>query len=81
MLFLDGVYVEGRDGSLKRFRWVKAPTSDELTRLSHTIARRAGRFLQRQGLLECDTENSYLGADAVDDESMAHQKTPSCCSG
>jgi len=72
MLFLDGVYVEGRDGPLRRFQWVKAPTSDELTRLSHTIARRVGRFLQRQGLLESDAENRYVSADAVDDESMAH---------
>jgi len=29
MLFLDEVYVERPDGSL-RFRWVKAPTSAEL---------------------------------------------------
>ena len=72
MLFLDGVYIEGRDGSLRRFQWVKAPTRDELTRLSHTIARRVGRFLERQGLVESDTGNSYLGAEAVDDESMAH---------
>ncbi len=28
MLFLDGVYVERPDGSL-RFRWVKAPTSND----------------------------------------------------
>ena len=72
MLFLDGVYVEGRHGSLKRFQWVKAPTSDELTRLTHTIARRVGRFLQRQGLLESDAENCYLTGDAADDDSMAH---------
>jgi hypothetical protein len=37
MLFLDGVYVERPDGSLL-FRWVKAPTGAELTRLAHTIA-------------------------------------------
>ena len=66
------MYVEGRHGSLKRFQWVKAPTSDELTRLTHTIARRVGRFLQRQGLLESDAENCYLTGDAADDDSMAH---------
>jgi hypothetical protein len=38
MLFLDGVYVECGDVAL-RFRWVKAPTCAELTRLAHTIAR------------------------------------------
>ncbi|EAX8681593.1 IS91 family transposase, partial [Salmonella enterica] len=37
MLFLDGVYVEQSHGSA-RFRWVKAPTSPELTQLTHTIA-------------------------------------------
>lgn len=69
MLFLDGVYVVHRPGST-RFHWVKAPTSEELTRLTHAIARRVGRYLERQGLLERDTENSYLASDAVDDEPM-----------
>ncbi|WP_248900609.1 transposase, partial [Escherichia coli] len=56
MLFLDGVYVEQSHGSA-RFRWVKAPTSPELTQLTHTIAHRVGRYLERQGLLERDVEN------------------------
>ena len=72
MLFLDGVYVEGGHGTLVRFQWVKSPTSDELSQLTHAIARRVGRFLERQGLVECDAENSYLTGEAVDDESMAH---------
>ena len=67
MLFLDGVYVEQSHGSA-RFRWVKAPTSPELTQLTHTIAHRVGRYLERQGLLERDVENSYLASDAVDDD-------------
>ena len=69
MLFLDGVYVERPDGSA-RFFWVKAPTSQELTQLAHTIAHRVGRFLERQGLLERDAENSYLASDAVDEDHM-----------
>ena len=69
MLFLDGVYVDGPHG-LARFRWVKAPTSEELTRLAHTIAHRVGRFLERHGLLERDAENSYLSGDAVDEDPM-----------
>jgi hypothetical protein len=69
MLFLDGVYVERPDGSL-RFRWVKAPTNAELTQLTHTLASRVGRFLERQGLLERDAENSYLAGDAMDEGSM-----------
>ena len=54
MLFLDGVYVDGA-GSTVRFRWVKAPTDDELTQFTHTIAHRIARYLERQGLLERDT--------------------------
>ncbi len=69
MLFLDGVYVDQPDGSA-RFRWVKAPTSQELTQLSHTIAHRIGRFLERQGLLERDAENSYLTGETVDEDPM-----------
>jgi len=65
MLFLDGVYVERPGGSL-RFRWVKAPSGSELRRLAHTIAQRVGRFLERQGLLERDAENSYLAGDEVE---------------
>lgn len=70
MLFLDGVYVERPNGTA-RFRWVKAPTTEELTQLAHTIAHRVCRFLERQGLLERDAENSYLSGDAVDDDPMS----------
>ena len=59
MLFLDGVYIERPDGSLF-FRWVKAPSGAELTRSSQTLARRKGHYLERQGLVERDAENSYL---------------------
>ena len=70
MLFLDGVYIDGANGSAARFRWVKAPTRDELTQLAHTIAVRIARFLEREGLLERDAENSYLASDAVDEGPM-----------
>jgi len=66
MLFLDGVYIDSPHGSRVRFRWVKAPTSEELTQLTHTIAHRVARYLERQGLLVRDTGNSYLTADGVD---------------
>ena len=61
--YFDGVYVDNPHRSVW-FRWVKAPTSTELTRLARTIIRRVGRFLERQGLLERDAENSYLAGDA-----------------
>jgi hypothetical protein len=70
MLFLDGVYVDGPHG-LAQFRWVKAPTPEELTQLAHTIAHRVGRFLERQGLLERDAENSYLAGEAVGEDPMS----------
>lgn len=70
MLFLAGVYVERPDGRL-RFRWVKAPLSAELTQLADTITRRVGRYLERQGLLERDAENSYLAGDAGEDDPMS----------
>ena len=52
MLFLDGVYVGDRKyGSAVRFQWIQPPTSEELTRLTHTIAKRIGGYLEGQGLL------------------------------
>jgi len=71
MLFLDGVYIDRSDGSA-RFRWIKAPTREELTQLAHTIASRVGRFLERQGLLERDADDCMdaggtpPGMEAVD---------------
>ena len=40
--------------------------TDELTRLTHTIAHRVARYLVRQGLLERDTGNIYLTPEAMD---------------
>jgi hypothetical protein len=37
-----------------------------LTRLTQTLARRIGRYLERQGLLERDAENSYLAGDELE---------------
>ncbi len=58
--FLNGVYIGGSSGHPLRFRWVKAPTRNELTQLTHTIAQRIGRYLERQGLLEPD--NPFSGS-------------------
>ena len=55
MLFLDGVYIGGSNGRSLRFRGVKAPTSDELIKLTHSIASRVARYHERQGLLERDS--------------------------
>ena len=69
MLFLDGVYV-GEANSTAQFRWVKAPTSVELTQLTHIIAQRLARYLERQGLLERDAENSHLALESADEDPM-----------
>jgi ribosomal protein S27E len=75
MLFLDGVYTGGSNRLPVRFRRVKAPTRDELTRLTYTIAYRVARYLERQGLLERDTGNIYLTPEALDasDEDPSNQ--------
>ena len=75
MLFLDGVYIEPRHGDHPSFRRAKAPTSNELTKLTHTIAHRVGRYLERRGLLERDTGNIYLTPEALDasDEDPSNQ--------
>jgi hypothetical protein len=65
MLILDGVYIERPDGSL-RFRRVKAPSGAQLTRLTQTLVWRMRRYLERQGLLERDAENSYLNSDGLE---------------
>ncbi len=70
MLFLDGVYEVAPDGIRLRFRWVRAPTSVQLTQLAHTIARRIGRLLEREGLLERDTEQLDLGEVLDEDDPM-----------
>jgi len=62
MLFLDGAYTESEEGSL-RFVQTKAPTATELNQLAHTLPHRIGRYLERKGLLERDSENSYLSGD------------------
>jgi len=65
MLFLDGVYADNKHGT-SGFHRLNAPTKDELIQLTHTIAHRVGRYLERRGLLVRDTDQSYLTADAVD---------------
>ncbi len=70
MLFLDGVYVESHDGKL-RFRQISRPTTGELHELLHRIAHRVARYLERQGLLERDVENSYLALENLGEDVSA----------
>jgi hypothetical protein len=40
------------------------------TNLNYTISHRVARYLERQGIMERDEENSYLQVDGIDDDSM-----------
>jgi ribosomal protein S27E len=66
ILFLDGVYVY-RDNRPPRFQRVKAPDKGELEELVQLISQRVGRCLERQGLLEQDTESAWLDLDPAED--------------
>ena len=68
MLFLGGVYA---NAATARFHRVKEPSSGEITQLVHKIAHRVGRYLERQGWLERDAENSYLALDTADDDPLS----------
>ena len=70
MLLLDGVYTTNRHGK-GRFQYVSAPLSDELTSLVHTISHRIACFLERQGILERDMEQSYLTLEEDDDPALS----------
>ncbi len=47
-----------------------APNQQELTILVHTIGHRVAQFLERQGVLERDEENSYLQLEGIDEDPM-----------
>ena len=64
MLLLDGVYTGGHAAQDKpRFQRVKAPERTELEQLVYTISERTGRYLERQGLVVRDLDNSYLALE------------------
>ena len=46
-----------------RFQRVKAPDRTELEQLFYAISERTGRYLERQGLLVRDQDNSYLALE------------------
>jgi hypothetical protein len=59
-----GVYVD-RGAKLDRFTWVKAPGTAELSQLTHTIAHRIGRYLERQGVLVPRGHKSGIPSRAI----------------
>ena len=69
MLFIDGVYSKNDYGKVV-FHRTKVPDSDELCKLVNTISHRVAGYLERQGLLERDEENSYLQLDGLEEDPM-----------
>lgn len=70
MLFLDGVYSDNGHGK-QRFHRVKAPIHEELNTLVHTLSHRIARCLEKQGLQECDAENTWLTLDDSEDDALS----------
>ncbi len=66
---MDGVYTRNKHGET-RFKRTIAPNQQELAKLVHTISHRVARFLERQGVLERDEENSYLLLEGMDQDPM-----------
>ena len=69
MLFLDGVYTTTPWGK-SRFHRTNAPNQQELSELVHTISHRVAGYLEREGILERDEENSYLTLEEGDEDPM-----------
>jgi hypothetical protein len=69
MLFLDGVYSENLYGKTG-FKRSNAPSQQQLAELVHTISHRVAGFLERQGTLEREEENSYLNLEEGDEGPM-----------
>ncbi len=69
MLFLDGVYKKNTHGKTN-FQRTKIPLQHELAKLVHIISHRVARYLERQGVLERDEENSYLQRKGMDEDPM-----------
>ncbi len=61
------IYVEdNKYGSALGFQWVKSPTREELARLTHTMAKRIGRYLERALILTrggLSTSGLLIGAE------------------
>lgn len=69
MLFLDGVYAKNKYEK-EIFQQTNAPTQEALAKLVHTLSHRVARYLEPQGVLERDEENSCLQLDGMDEDPM-----------
>jgi len=76
-LFLDGVYIENKHGGLC-FKRCKAPSHETLQQLVHRISHRVARYLEKQGYLQRDEENSYALLDGLDETDAALHHWQGC---
>jgi ribosomal protein S27E len=65
MLYLGGVY-----DNKGYFLPVKPPTTQDLDYITHTIAKRVSRYLERAGYLYRDAESEYLDLMFEEDDAM-----------
>jgi len=72
MLFLDGVSIVDSETKEGVFQPIEAPTPKDLKKLLHKISERMICLLERKGLVERDTEQSFLTLDGKEDELMHH---------
>jgi len=68
MLFLDGVYLIDRETPV--FLRLPPPSPRGLEALIQSISQRIGAYLEREGLLVRDIENTYLQLDPPDESAM-----------
>ena len=52
------------------FHRINAPNQQQLTELVPTLSHRVAGFLEREGILERDEENSYLNLEDQDEDPM-----------
>ena len=65
MLYLNGVY------DSKGYFWpVKPPTTEDLDKITHMIATRVSRYLERAGYLYRDAESEYFDLIPEEDDAM-----------
>lgn len=68
MLFREGV-ITTKQGKAK-FNRVKAPTHSDMEHLVHTVSHRIAAYLDRQGLIQRDKDNSFLDLPMDDEDSL-----------
>ena len=67
MVYIDGVF--DRQG---HFHLLKGPTPGDLDSITHQIAQRVSRYLEKAGYLVRDAESAYLDLQTDNDDAMVN---------